>query len=90
MTQAERIEPLLKEAVTARIRIAHLVAEIEEILAGEGKPEALRCYVENTVAIWIDDFGMDFDTADGFGAEDVKNLLDEIEYGARDLAVMEP
>jgi hypothetical protein len=76
--RAEKVAPLLKEAVAARIRVHELVAQIEELLAGPKFLECRRQLIETGVADYIDDLAVD-QTAEGIGVADAEVMFEELE-----------
>lgn len=77
--RAEKVAPLLKEAVASRIRVHELVAQIEELLAGPKFLECRRQLIETRVATYIDDWAVDCETAEGIGVADAEVMFEELE-----------
>ncbi len=81
---AEKLAPLLKEAVASEIRVLQIVAEIERMLAGETCPEGRRQYVENRVHQAVLDGACDSETAEGYGVEDAVLFLEDLDENGFD------
>ena len=69
---AERIAPLLKRAIEAQIVINRTTEEMAEIIAG---PE----YIKNVISRFILYSWGDCEPSEGFGVDQAKLLLDEID-----------
>jgi hypothetical protein len=76
---AEQIAPMLKEAVAAQITVNRSISQMENIIAGETCKERTRTLIEDTISQFVMDWDSDCETAEGFGMEDTKCLLEDLE-----------
>jgi len=83
-TTAERIAPLLKTAVAARIMTTAKIGVIEMILCGPDAPESERVRVENAVAAWVEARAFEAEAAEmaeRSGVADAERLLADLFIG---------
>jgi len=75
---AEKVAPLYKCAVAAQIEAVKAIAAMEELIAGAPCREEDRRLVEDMLNQAVLDAACDSETAEGFGIDDAKQLLEEV------------
>lgn len=82
MKLSDKMGPLIKAAVKGRIETYKAIHEITDLFS---VPEWRSQEIENTIVEFVDDWALDSETAEGFGAEDARVILEK--FGIEDAEI---